>query len=368
MRLPLGFLLAFAVMVPLGALRAQAPLRLEAGVTMGTLGVGPEISLGYGDVPLALRLNMTALNLSLNGRVRGTEYKGAFNATGGGALLDYFPFQTGLRLTGGARFGAPRWKLRATPAADGSIKIGSNTYDAADVGTVSGRDRFNAVLPYAGFGYSTSFFNDRLVVSSDVGVAYQGSGHLSLGASGPISNDATFRSDLASETRKLRHYANVPVYPVVMLSLRYNFFSMAAHEPMAVVNASAAGGGGSAPASVPAAAPTAPLVRTYVVYFGFDSAALNARARDVVAEAANSIRTTGLTRIEVSGHTDASGTPAYNMRLSARRAEAVASQLARHGVARDQMAIVNLGESQPAVATVNGQRQPQNRRVEVVAR
>jgi outer membrane protein OmpA-like peptidoglycan-associated protein len=119
-------------------------------------------------------------------------------------------------------------------------------------------------------------------------------------------------------------------------------------------------------APAPAAAP-APA-RTYLVFFDFDRADLTDRARQIIAEAAQAVTSTGTTRIEVAGHADRSGTPQYNQRLSMRRAEAVAAELARRGVARSAMSIQAFGESRPLVPTADGVREPQNRRVEIVLR
>ncbi|MBP0493096.1 OmpA family protein [Pararoseomonas indoligenes] len=119
-------------------------------------------------------------------------------------------------------------------------------------------------------------------------------------------------------------------------------------------------------APMPAAAP-APA-RTYLVFFDFDRADLTDRARQIIAEAAQAVSSTGTTRIEVAGHADRSGTPQYNQRLSMRRAEAVAAELTRRGVPRSAMSIQAFGESRPLVPTADGVREPQNRRVEIVLR
>ena len=49
-----------------------------------------------------------------------------------------------------------------------------------------------------------------------------------------------------------------------------------------------------------------------------------------------------------------------------RRAQAVASELVRDGVPRDQIAITGHGEDALLVRTADGVREPQNRRVEIV--
>ncbi len=116
--------------------------------------------------------------------------------------------------------------------------------------------------------------------------------------------------------------------------------------------------------AAPAPAPT----RTYLVFFDFDRADLNERARQIIAEAAAASARVQLTRIEVNGHTDAAGTPAYNQALSLRRAEAVKGELVRDGVAERDIAVRGLGQTQPLVPTAPGAREPQNRRVEIILR
>ena len=123
-----------------------------------------------------------------------------------------------------------------------------------------------------------------------------------------------------------------------------------------------------AAAPAPAPAPTAGVARTYLVFFDWDRADLTARAREIIKEAATNAQRANVTRIEVAGHADRSGDAAYNQRLSQRRAEAVAAQLVRDGVARGAISVQAFGESRPLVPTADNVREPQNRRVEIVLR
>jgi outer membrane protein OmpA-like peptidoglycan-associated protein len=125
-----------------------------------------------------------------------------------------------------------------------------------------------------------------------------------------------------------------------------------------------------APAAAPVAAPPAApgVARTYLVFFDWDRADLTARAREIIKEAATNAQRANVTRIEVAGHADRSGDAAYNQRLSQRRAEAVAAQLVRDGVARGAISVQAFGESRPLVPTADNVREPQNRRVEIVLR
>ena len=71
-------------------------------------------------------------------------------------------------------------------------------------------------------------------------------------------------------------------------------------------------------------------------------------------------------RIDVTGHTDRSGSDKYNQALSVRRAEAVRRELVADGVADGLIVTRGVGEADPLIPTADGVREPQNRRVEIV--
>ena len=149
-----------------------------------------------------------------------------------------------------------------------------------------------------------------------------------------------------------RHFTNDFNHQIV-LGVRYAFLTpRAPMPPMA-----------SAASPKP---PAAPAVRTYLVFFDWDRADLTDRARQIVAQAASTAQGGGTSRIEVDGYTDLSGTPAYNQRLSVRRASSVQAELVRDGVAASEITIAGRGENNPLVQTARGVREPQNRRVEIV--
>ena len=118
----------------------------------------------------------------------------------------------------------------------------------------------------------------------------------------------------------------------------------------------------------PAPAPAVTAARNYLVFFDWDRADLTGRARQIVAEAASAATRVQVTRIEVAGHTDTSGTARYNQGLSIRRAQAVADELVRDGVARESITTQGFGERHLLVPTADGVREPHNRRVEIVLR
>ena len=123
-----------------------------------------------------------------------------------------------------------------------------------------------------------------------------------------------------------------------------------------------------APVAPVAPAPIAQPARTYLVFFDWDRADLTDRARQIVAEAAQASTRVQYTRIEVQGNADRSGTPAYNQRLSLRRAQTVAAELVKDGVPRTVIDIQAFGDTRPLVPTAPGVREPQNRRVAIILR
>ncbi len=125
----------------------------------------------------------------------------------------------------------------------------------------------------------------------------------------------------------------------------------------------------AAPAAVmaaPAPAVVTPPTRSFLVFFDWDKSTLTDRARAIVQEAATASKSTQHTVIEVNGYADTSGNPHYNQGLSMRRAQAVAAELVRDGVAKQEIAIKAFGDTVLLVPTGPGVREPQNRRVEII--
>jgi iron complex outermembrane receptor protein len=159
---------------------------------------------------------------------------------------------------------------------------------------------------------------------------------------------------------QLEYFQNVPV--VILPPGRTFAFTLGVHF-------------GAPPAPLPpappaeAAPPPAPQVipaRTYLVFFDWDRADLTARAKQIVAAAADASTHVQTTRIEVDGYTDLSGTAGYNQKLSVRRAQTVQTELVHDGVPAGEISIHGYGESNPLVPTAKGVREPQNRRVEII--
>jgi OOP family OmpA-OmpF porin len=151
----------------------------------------------------------------------------------------------------------------------------------------------------------------------------------------------------------------------IMLGFRFSFNGPPREEAMAE-----AAPPPPAPAPAPAAPPSPPpapaVPQKFIVFFDFDRADLRTDAQRIVAEAFAYAKQTGKSVINATGHADTSGTPAYNLALSERRANAVKAELMRLGLTNNEIVVTWKGESEPLVQTGDGVREPQNRRVEIV--
>jgi outer membrane protein OmpA-like peptidoglycan-associated protein len=122
----------------------------------------------------------------------------------------------------------------------------------------------------------------------------------------------------------------------------------------------------SAPYTPPPAVAPAPAPKSYLVFFDFNKSDLTPQAVSIVDTAAKNAAPMKVTQLTVTGHTDTVGSDAYNMRLSRRRAESVASQLEKDGIPSSEIEIVAKGKKDLLVPTADGVKEPQNRRVQIV--
>lgn len=107
------------------------------------------------------------------------------------------------------------------------------------------------------------------------------------------------------------------------------------------------------------------VIERYIVYFDFDSSAITAKARGVIAEAAASIAGAKSYTFGIRGHTDRAGSDAYNERLAEARAGAVEQALREAGIPAATISKDAFGEQKPVIPTNDGVREQANRRVEI---
>ena len=101
------------------------------------------------------------------------------------------------------------------------------------------------------------------------------------------------------------------------------------------------------------------------VTFATDSSDLNPAFFDVLKSVSLVLNEYGQTVIEVAGHTDSTGSEAYNQSLSERRSSSVAAYLQSQGIDRQRLITVGMGELRPVADNSSATGRQANRRVEI---
>jgi len=221
-----------------------------------------------------------------------------------------------------------------------------------------------SVYPYAGLGVGYAMQDMSSGKLAD-GTTFSGSkggiaGQLILGAAFPIEStpglsataEYRFMDTLAGSTfgkAKLGPELNHSL----LIGLRYAL-GVTPPAPMAPA---------PAPVPVKAVEPEVQPARSYIVYFDWDKSDLNAADKKIILEAAQASQKVQVTQIAVAGHADKSGSPAYNKKLSQKRADVVAAELVADGVPADKISAASFGDSAPIGETGPDGRSPQSRRV-----
>lgn len=256
-----------------------------------------------------------------------------------------------------------------------------NFYYDIDIGS--------SITPYIGAGLGGAYA-DYTSIGEEIAFAYQGIVGASLDLGGNLEGFADYRylGTTKVEGGGLGRAADIENRNhSLMVGLRYHFGPLYDRsEPVAYTPPPAAPAPRSiarpvappppayrppvrrAPPPLVAAAPAirAPAERRFLVFFDFDSASVRTDGQQVIRDAASASRQVAVTRIDVTGHADRSGSARYNDRLSRRRANAVKRGLISNGVPEKDIIIYARGEREPLVPTRDGVRVPENRRVEIV--
>ena len=195
---------------------------LGAGVTGGTLGIGPEINFRSDN--FGVRANATFLGFSRDVESDGIEYSGDLKLRSFGGSVDFYPGGGGFRISPGVRISRNRVELFAQPGATTTVEVGDATYTGAQIGTLSGEVRPKKLAPTLTIGYGGGK-NSAVYFSIDAGAKFQGSPKVrNLVATGPIASNAAFQTQLANERAEIEDdIDNFKVYPILQLGLGYRF-------------------------------------------------------------------------------------------------------------------------------------------------
>jgi OOP family OmpA-OmpF porin len=99
------------------------------------------------------------------------------------------------------------------------------------------------------------------------------------------------------------------------------------------------------------------------VNFETNSSTLTAQSKPVLDEVAKGLQDHHRLKVEIQGHTDSTGSAAYNLGLSQRRADSVRDYLESQGVPAAQLTTKGYGLTQPVASNATKEGRLQNRRV-----
>ena len=102
------------------------------------------------------------------------------------------------------------------------------------------------------------------------------------------------------------------------------------------------------------------------ISFDVDSAAIKPAFKPTIHKLAEVLRKYDRNEITIIGHTDASGSEAYNQQLSERRAVSVRDQLITLGVPASRLRAFGRGELEPRADNGSAAGRQLNRRVEIM--
>ncbi|MBM3364802.1 MAG: OmpA family protein [Betaproteobacteria bacterium] len=121
-----------------------------------------------------------------------------------------------------------------------------------------------------------------------------------------------------------------------------------------------------APAAAAAAAPTAEKVTFSAdAFFDFDKSVLKPEGKTTLQNLVAQLKNTDIEVVVATGHTDWTGSDAYNMKLSMRRAKAVKAFLVSRGIPEARVFVEGKGERNPIADNHTKDGRAKNRRVDI---
>jgi hypothetical protein len=187
---------------------------------VGTLGVGIGAEKRLNDA-WAARFDVSGASFSFSHSAKKSDSDNRVRLFSLGATADYYPFEDGLRISGGVRLSGSYAKGRLS-------NLERQYGKGKDAITVIIRDPLttykvtqNPVQPYLGLGYSLKI-QDRLSLSLDLGALYGGEPDLRVVSHADLYgfSEQQIEQEIRKQQRRLSAY---PVYPVVQVGLTYRF-------------------------------------------------------------------------------------------------------------------------------------------------
>jgi len=227
-RLPVVFLASGIVVGVFGACGAAHSEEVGAGIRVGTLGIGADLDFGLMN-RLSARIGYSALNVNRTVTSSDVTYDGTLKLSTPSAILDWYAFGGGFRLSLGAVQSGTKIDATARPVA-GVITLNGTQYNSSQLGSLTGEFKFgNSVSPYVGLGYGNPVgTGHRVTFLFDLGAIYGGTPKIALNPVCAAPAGSAICTQLASDTAvEQQNLVNrvdlLKWYPVVSMGLAYRF-------------------------------------------------------------------------------------------------------------------------------------------------
>lgn len=199
---------------------------IALGPKIGTTGIGLDLTFGFNRY-LNLRGGFNYGSFTWSSELGDVDYDMDVDLVTLPLLVDIHPFGNHFRLTGGAYFqpGGSKAELEAT--VEDSMQIGSHTYPAEVIGTLSGEvEVADVVTPYLGIGFGNAVGEDQLLTFMvDFGVIFQSYDvSLTSDGAGMTAKLDTFRKDLEEEEAAAQSdMDDFKIFPVLTFGIAWHF-------------------------------------------------------------------------------------------------------------------------------------------------
>ena len=197
---------------------------VDAGLSVGTLGIGPQVGFVLAPQTVDARLNFGTLSYSYSTTSNSVDYNGRLKLQNFGLLGDWHPWGGSFRLTGGLFYNDSRFDLTGHLATGQTYTVNGANYTAQPGDQASAHVTFNPVAPYLGFGWGDDSDAAGLHFTSDFGVMYQGTPSAQVSVTTQSAYQALANAYAQASQQKLQaDLGNFQWYPVIQMGLVYRF-------------------------------------------------------------------------------------------------------------------------------------------------
>ena len=206
---------------PDAAAPATPHLDLGVGVTFGILGLGVEGSKLIND-HIGVRAGFSTFSMNRNITIQSISYALKLKLQGVPLLVDLYPFARGsFHFSGGLVLNQVQLSGSGTGAA---FTLNSNSYTAAQLGTLGASIKYPSAGPYFGLGFGTPARNSLIAFTTNFGVVLSKPTVGLTSTGGTASNSAQLQADLAAQQAKTQTSVNkLPVLPVLSTGIMLRF-------------------------------------------------------------------------------------------------------------------------------------------------